>query len=536
MKKNFYILATILLSILSFKSNATHLVGSDISYKCTSTPNLYTVTLKIYRDCSGIPLCSGCTNAIPNGTVANCTTSSSGWSTQIVGASSGCAGINFGSFTLNAVQTSSGFDIIQTCNSVQTICTNCNTRTAGSFSPGIEIYTYTGNVDLSGVPTSCCNVTLGANTCCRNSATNTTSSLNFQTVCTINRCQTPCNSAPTFTNDAVAIICSGVDFIYNLGAMDPDGDSLSYAFGQSLQGIGSPVSYITPYSATYPFPYFGAPNTTAAYPAGLRIDPLTGDVLFRPMGQFVSYLVIEVTQWKLVSGVRVNVGMTRRDVQFISQLCNSNRAPLIKTYKNGILQNGFQNTVIAGQQICIDIVAQDQQDLTTSPQIVADTTDLKWNNPGLYVPIMANATFTRNYIIANRGINGPKADSFKFCWTPPLNAARNEPYLFTVTGSDRFCPLRSLATRGITIKVDSAKTILINNITKNSYCNNIITPTNVYYNTTRVNINSGNVFTVQLSDSSGSFTNATNIGTKASIDSIGFIPVVVPIGLFCLNE
>ena len=43
---------------------------------------------------------------------------------------------------------------------------------------------------------------------------------------------------------------------------------------------------------------------------------------------------------------------------------------------------------------------------------------------------------------------------------------------------------------------------------------------------------SGNIFTVQLSDSSGLFANATTIGTKTSIDSIGFIPISIPTGLF----
>ena len=535
MKKHFYILASILLNFFCFQSKASHFVGSDINYKCTSTPNVYMVTLKIYRDCAGIPLCPGCTNAIPNGTVAGCTTASSGFSTQVIGATAPYVGVNYGSFTLNVVPSSSGYDIIQLCNNVQTICTNCNTRTAGTFSPGIEVYTYEGNVDLSSLPSTCCNVILGANACCRNGASSTTISQGFQTVCTVNRCQSSCNSAPIFTNDAVAIICSNVDFIYNLGALDPDGDSLSYAFGQSLQGIGSPVSYISPYSATYPFPYFGAPNTNAAYPAGLRIDPLNGDVLFRPMGQFVSYLVIEVTQWKLVGGVRVNIGMTRRDVQFQTQLCDNNRIPIIKAYKNSILQTGLSFSVQAGQQICLDIVAEDQQLLTNVPPIIADTTDLKWNNPGLFIPFMANSTFIRNYILANRGINGPKADSFKFCWTPPLNAARNEPYLFTVAGSDRFCPLKSITTRGITIKVDTAITILIDNTTKNTFCNNRITSTNVNYRISRINLLSGNMFTVQLSDSSGLFTNATNIGTKTTTDSIGFIPISIPTGLF-LNK
>ncbi|MFZ4796276.1 MAG: PKD domain-containing protein [Bacteroidia bacterium] len=532
MKKHFYILAIILLSLLATESKASHLVGSDITYQCTSSPSVYKVTMKIYRDCAGIPLCPGCTNAIPNGTVASCTTSSSGWSTQIVGATGACTGVNYGSFTLTAVSASSGFDILQTCTAYTTICTNCNTRTSGTFSPGIEVYTYEGNVDLSGIPTSCCNVTLGANTCCRNGALTTISPGSFQTVCTVNRCLSACNSAPTFTNDAAAIVCAGVDFVYNLGAMDPDGDSLSYAFGASLQGIGSNVTYYPPYSASYPFPYFGAPNAGAAYPAGLRIDPATGDVLFRPLGVFVSNLVIEVTQWKLVSGVRVYVGMTRRDVQFQTQFCLSNKVPRIKAYKNSIIQTSLSFSVQAGQPICLDIVAEDQFDLITSPPINADTTDMKWNNPGLYIPVMANATFFRNYVLSQRPMVGPKADSFKFCWTPPIGAIRAEPYLLTVTGSDRFCPVKAFATRGITIKVEAPKTLTIDSTTKRIYCNNRITSTNLNYSTSLINMQTGNVFTVQLSDSSGSFANATAIGTTTATDTVGFIPIAIPTGLF----
>jgi hypothetical protein len=137
------------------------------------------VTMKIYRDCSGIPLCTGCNNPIPNGSVAGCNTSSSGFTTQIIGATAPYIGVNYGSFTLNIVPSSSGYDIIQLCNSVQTVCTNCNNRTAGTFSPGIEVYTYEGMVNLSTIPSACCNVILGANACCRNAATNYFNSRRF---------------------------------------------------------------------------------------------------------------------------------------------------------------------------------------------------------------------------------------------------------------------------------------------------------------------------------------------------------------------
>jgi hypothetical protein len=454
-KRTIVLFLIFLLVYLAKNTLAYHLVGSDISYQCTSTPGVYKISLKIYRDCAGAQMCNGCNNN--PGNVAGCTTANAccGFTNSVIGASPACLGTNFTTFVLTAVSVTSGYDIIQTCTSVRTICTNCNTRTAGTYSPGIEVYTFEGTANLNSLPASCCNVSVSFDACCRNLALNTISSNNYFTEAIINRCQTPCNSAPVFTNDAAALVCAGADFVYNLGAVDPDGDSLSYSFAESLVAQGAPVTYISPYSAGYPFPYFGAPNVNAAYPAGLRIDPFTGDIMFRPMGVFVGMLVVQVTQWRFVGGVWVNVGVIRRDVQFQTKLCTDNRTPRIKVYRDGVLQtsSGANQVVCAGTQICLDIVAEDVADRTVTPNILADTTDLKWNNPGLYSPVMSGATFLPNYIISQRRLQGPKADSFKFCWTPPVTAARSLPHSFTVTGRDRFCPLPAFSTRGINIKV-----------------------------------------------------------------------------------
>jgi hypothetical protein len=118
-----------------------------------------------------------------------------------------------------------------------------------------------------------------------------------------------------------------------------------------MQGFNSNVAYIPPYSAANPFQYFGAPNINAVLPAGIHIDPLTGDVQFRPMGQFVGMLVIEVIQWRFIGGVWVNVGVSRRDVQFQTRFCSNNRTPRIKVYRDGVLQTGANTyTVCAGSQ------------------------------------------------------------------------------------------------------------------------------------------------------------------------------------------
>ncbi|MBC7383726.1 MAG: hypothetical protein H7296_12175, partial [Bacteroidia bacterium] len=231
--KRLALICFLFLSFLSYRVEATHVVGSDVTYTCTGTPGVYQVTFKIYRDCSDpYPLCSGCPTPGPLSSGCNL-------SISIVGAAGSCTGTSFGSQSISVVTAVSALDVIQLCASSLTVCTNCASRTPGSFTPGIEVYTFVGQINLSGLPASCCMVYLGYQTCCRNGAITTLSnplSLSFFTQATINRCASPCNSAPAFTNDPVAVTCAGQDFTYNLGAIDPDGDSLSYAFGQSLVG------------------------------------------------------------------------------------------------------------------------------------------------------------------------------------------------------------------------------------------------------------------------------------------------------------
>src|SRR5437868_728059 len=93
--------ASLLLPVLVFfsfllSSNeaiASHCVGSDITYTCVpGQPYTYKVTFTFYRDCTGIPVCSGGCGAPCSRTL------------QIVGDDPTCSNQSFGSFNLNLVK------------------------------------------------------------------------------------------------------------------------------------------------------------------------------------------------------------------------------------------------------------------------------------------------------------------------------------------------------------------------------------------------------------------------------------------------
>ncbi|MCE2741153.1 MAG: hypothetical protein LW669_06665 [Sphingobacteriales bacterium] len=231
-----------LLFILFLTSNvpsvfASHVIGSEMTYTCTTSPQVYRVQFKIYRDCNGIQLCANCPSSLSP--ACNINLQLSGAEVPI-GANlpaSTCVGQNFGNQAISVVTAVSGFDVVQLCDLQKTVCSNCGTRSPGSFTPGIEVYVFEGNVNLASIPSSCCLVNIGYSSCCRNNAISTLvnpAGLNFYSQVTINRCVSPCNSGPILTNPPVFLACASQEFMTHLGAIDPDGDSLSYAFGRTL--------------------------------------------------------------------------------------------------------------------------------------------------------------------------------------------------------------------------------------------------------------------------------------------------------------
>lgn len=437
------------LSILPKKINAAQIAGSELTYSCTDTVGVYKITLKVYRDCSTAQLCSNC----PVNLNASCSQQ-----VTIYGSVAPFAGTNLGSVTLYVDTNVGVMDRVQLCNLVKSTCTNCGTRTAGTFSPGMEVYTFTGIADLRSLPNACCEVKIGYTNSFRNASINTLvnpGTINYYNDLTINTCLSPCNSSPDFTLPSTIVVCAGQDIIHSFVTFDPDGDSLSYHLGSVMTGVNQAAVYANPYTKTVPFSYLGAPlqSPPALPPVGINLDPVTGDFRVRPWLNFVSNLVVEINQWKMNGSNYQFVGQTRRDIEIHSVTCPANSPTVLKTYgANKILtspQPQYNQVINATQQLCFTVVAWENA-------VIDDTTDLEIIIPPTLV--QTGATATPMYNKATRSINGPKYDSVLFCWTPPLTMARTQPYYLTVKGSDRVCPLPGIMSHTIGIKVNGGST------------------------------------------------------------------------------
>ncbi|HYG16427.1 MAG TPA: hypothetical protein VEC12_11790, partial [Bacteroidia bacterium] len=347
----------ILSSIITVTTaRASHVMGSDITYKCLGNGK-YEVTVTVYRDCNGVTLSNSPISA-------RCAT-----------------GAGAATFSIPEVSVRDITGIDQRCTT--------QSRCSGSYTYGIEEHVFKGVIDLSAL--NCCEIILSWEQCCRNGAITTgAANANFYTEARLNKCINPCNSSPTFTSAPAALICVGQDFTFNNGALDTVdvGDSLSFKFIEPLQAQGSTIGYSGSWSATSPITFLGFPNTALNHPAGFRLDSATGDISFRPTVQNqVTVLVLEVTEWRKINGIMTKIGVTRRDMQIIVVNCPNNKVPKIA---------GKNEVACAGQQVCIDITTDDADN--------NDTVKISWNRG------IPRATFTHT--------NGAKRlATGSVCWT-----------------------------------------------------------------------------------------------------------------------
>ncbi len=413
----------LLLSIImtSERAEASHVMGADITYRCISNLK-FEVIVKFYRDCRGVPFGNP-----SNDTRVRC---ASGSGSQIV---------NLSLVTIR--------DVTPVCASEPSRCNPKNTYGTGE---GIEEHTYTGIVDFnvspySTIKNSCDQVIFETGQCCRNGAINTGPSGNFFTFAMIDLKKAPCNTSPSLTTEPIGLLCCNQPYYFNNGASDTSNfDSLSYSFTPPLSAYSSQLSYTGTYTYQKPFEvYYPSPlkwpykNVNADPPIGLDLDPETGDLIFTPTKcDEVTVAALEVKEWrKDSSGKYQLIGITRRDMQFITQTCPGNYPPQITN-------STFVYRTCAGEQICFNVTTDDKVFVPPAPlpKPPPDTVRLSWNRgiPG--------ATFR----ITNKGALN---ETGQFCWTPGVKDASDLPYTFVAMAKDDACPLNAVTLRSFRVYV-----------------------------------------------------------------------------------
>ncbi|MDX2002456.1 MAG: gliding motility-associated C-terminal domain-containing protein [Chitinophagales bacterium] len=302
---------------------------------------------------------------------------------------------------------------------VNTICpqqANQTTCTGGSL-PGIEQHTYSGIITL---PAQCSDWIISYDLCCRNSAiTNLSNPGNYDLYieARLNNSGGLCNNSPFFTTPPVPYVCGGSQTFYNHGAIDVDGDSLTYTLVNPLHNSGSNIPYRGGFSPTNPM------NTQS----GFGFTTSTGQMSFVPTGNQNAVVTVLVREYR--NGVLI--GTTMRDIQIL--VLNCNNAPPVMTGINGAsgsVPANFTTRVCANTPVCFDINFSDAN---------SNNLTVTWNNgiPG--------ATFT---------VTPTQPPTARFCWTPTAADIGNNT--FTVTVNDGACPIPGQAVRAFTIIVAPA--------------------------------------------------------------------------------
>jgi PKD repeat protein len=447
-----------------FEAKATHMAGSEIEYECLG-PRRWKVRLTVYRYCDPGAAdfcfsfsCPQTMTATPSPTIA-------------------AAGLNPNGCTANpssvpfTVQLVKVEDVnklvVARCGQQsKNNCSNLGQVTPGPYRPSVERYIFEGelNLNLASLNTSntCPYWDIGWAYCCRNVTENVQGQPGNYCQATINifdQTGTPCrNSSPVFKNQAVQILYPQQETIFNLGATDPDGDSLSYKIVKALQAANTPVNYNSPYNERYIFPLnenLPPHNTQPPTSPFVVIDSVNGDISLnakntstQPIG---GNLCVQVTQWRYKeqpagSGIKVPyiTGITMRDLQTYSVPAPANKPPRFAT--NPALPNGqpkYDWTVCAGEQVCFTITATDS--------IATDSTWISWNQ---VINRPANKlTFVPDYDTAAVPSQRPREDRWKFCWQTEATDTNSYPYYFSVRGDDNRCPSIGTIMKSFSVKV-----------------------------------------------------------------------------------
>jgi hypothetical protein len=253
------------------------------------------------------------------------------------------------------------------------------------------------------------------------------------------------NSAPVFSDTAVALVCQ-FDTTYILNsASDADGDRLTYSFGTPYggnYGTGTPnppvttfippppsVTYATGFSTALPFGAGSTANLNAT-------TGLSTYIANCPQGFYV--VAVDVNEYRSINGTEILVGRTRRDLQLVVRQCPAGNAPNIQTSGGsggtGGTGAGTNFTVEEGQTLSFPIISN------TNPG--GNALSVRINSVLLDGTGSINAAYSGDQGIRPTGsttgtvtVAGTGPINGTFTFTPACGSARSTPYAVLATAT-----------------------------------------------------------------------------------------------------
>lgn len=408
---------TLVFLMLTGWANASHFMGTDMTYTCLPNGCTYRIYHSTYLDCAG----SATQFYLPppnNPYPAPFVT--------VNGTPAGCAPALGNNWVLVSYE-----EVTPVCPTYQTEC-----YVPGAAINGVVGATY--YIDYNLCNTTCTSIQLVWTDCCRNYGITSGAGGDgiYSGVTTIQPGLSPCNSSPQFSVPPVPYICDGQTYTYSQGAFDPDGDSLSYSLGPCSQGAGNNVGYLAGYSATSPL----GPGWNVS------INSQTGDVTVIPTpgGIQTGVICVYVTEWRIINGVYTQIGQVLRDIQLTVINCNNNNnnpvayntggsSAGVSNLQNGVLNgtNPINITNCQGTNLEFDFTAVDYLFGSTT-NYSNDTITMTWsqNIPGLVFSNAANPAQIDT-------ITGLSPLTAHIDWTSVAPGT----YFMTIYLSDNACPL-----------------------------------------------------------------------------------------------
>lgn len=431
----------LLISVISFRASATHVLGGDLTWTCSG--GNYVFQLVFYRDCNSADV-----NTVSENIKV--------W--------------NHATLTSIPVNFISREDLSPICTEVAggPLAFQCGTGpNAGNGIGAIEKVVYRSNpIAITGTPPAEGWVFTYENFSRSSSITNLQSpdakgitivAKIFDNTGISSGCV---DNSPQFLQDPYFVSCVGEPYEYNMNAVDPDLDSLAISFSQPLDymnggtynppSVPAALTFVSGFSYTEPTP--GTSMNAGNIPA--QINASSGNITF--LSNNAGAFVVKVKAQSYRQGILI--AEVEREMELIVQVCSgTNTKPTV----NGPFAGAFETIINAGTLVNFTIGSTDPELLQDgSPQNnLLTTTGLMYSSnytSGLGCLIPPCATLNSTPTIT--GVQGVSTD---FTWqtdcahlvNPYGYVADTVPYHFVFKFQDDYCPIPKVTYKTVTIKV-----------------------------------------------------------------------------------